>query len=133
MALVATLIKRAFKYNGITFNDPSPEKTPDQVRLFFAPQYPELLTAVIEGPVTKTGVSTYTFARAAGSKGVGHAVALRQISIHGLPSTGSPLDKATPQQIKENQKCSQIAAAVVNSRTASTPILPPAVAYSRFG
>ena len=133
MAIVATPIKRVFKYNGISFNDPSAEKTPDQVRLFFAPQYPELLTAVVEGPVTKAGVSSYTFARAAGSKGVGHAAALRHIATHGLSNTGSPLDKVTPKQLKENQKCSQIAAAVVNSRSTSTPILPPAVAYSRFG
>lgn len=69
MALQGTNIVRKFKYQSLTLSDPSPEKTADQVRMFFAKQYPELLNSVIEGPVTKGGISTYTFTRAAGSKG----------------------------------------------------------------
>lgn len=69
MALQTVSIRREFKYNGMNLADPSPEKTPDQVRGFYARMYPELNTAVIEGPTTKNGVSTYSFAKAAGSKG----------------------------------------------------------------
>jgi PRTRC genetic system protein C len=69
MALEATDIKRTFKYNGMTLGDPSAGKSPDQVRMFFARQYPELLNAVVEGPVTKNGNSVYSFARAVGAKG----------------------------------------------------------------
>lgn len=69
MALHGTILKRSFKYNGLTLTDPSSEKTPDGVRMFYATQYPELLNAVIEGPVTKNSISVYTFVRAAGEKG----------------------------------------------------------------
>lgn len=69
MALQATTIRRQFKYNGITLADPSSEKAPDAIRLFYAAQFPELLNSAVEGPVTKSGLSTYTFTRAAGSKG----------------------------------------------------------------
>ncbi len=69
MALQATNITRTFKYNGMTLGDPSSEKTPDQVRMFFSRQYPELLNAVVEGPVTRNGNSVYSFARAVGAKG----------------------------------------------------------------
>ena len=69
MALQATLITRKFKYNGMNLADPSPEKTPDQVRVFYAMQFPELINSVIDGPVTQGGQSTYTFTRAVGSKG----------------------------------------------------------------
>lgn len=69
MTLTAVEIKRVFNYNGMTLADPATEKTPDQVRSFYARMYPELTTAVTEGPTTKSGISTYTFAKAAGSKG----------------------------------------------------------------
>lgn len=65
----AVTLQRSFKYNGMTLADIAPEKTPDQIRQFYASMYPELLTAVVDGPVTKAGTSTYTFVRAAGAKG----------------------------------------------------------------
>lgn len=133
MAIVEQTIKRVFKYNGITLQDPGPEKLPDQVRVLFAPAYPELLNAVVEGPVTKSGVSTYTFARATGSKGVAYKSAMQKIFTDGMPNTGSPLDGVSISHIKENQKCSQIVSAVVNNRTKSTPALPVAAAFSRLG
>jgi len=69
MALQGTTVKRTFKYNGLTLADPSSEKSADKVREFYSKQYPELLTAIVEGPVTKNGNSVYTFVRAAGEKG----------------------------------------------------------------
>lgn len=64
-------IERAFTYNGIKLADPNPALQPDAVREFYVPQYMELTTAVVEGPVTKDNVATYTFRRAAGAKGRG--------------------------------------------------------------
>lgn len=64
-------ITRKFVYNGITLPDPSSGLKPEAVREFYATQYPELNNAVVEGPVTKNNVSTYTFQRAAGAKGKG--------------------------------------------------------------
>lgn len=69
MALIAQLISRAFKFNGMNLTDPSPEMDLESVKRFYANQYPELLNSVVEGPVTKGTVSTYTFIRAVGSKG----------------------------------------------------------------
>lgn len=69
MAITETKLIRSFKYNGITLADPAPGKTADQIRLFYATTYPELTNAVVEGPFTKGGTATYTFQRAAGSKG----------------------------------------------------------------
>lgn len=62
-------ITRSFKYNSVTLPDPNPSLGPDQIREFYATQYPELNNAVVEGPATKSGVATYTFTRAAGAKG----------------------------------------------------------------
>jgi len=132
MSIVQTTIARAFQYNGIRLSDVSPEKTPDQIRAIYAGQYPELLTAVVEGPVTKNGVSVYTFARAAGSKGAGHLAALRQIVTVGMPNA-SPLATASENQLLENKKCSQIVQTVVSNQARTTPLLPQAAAYSLFG
>ena len=62
-------IERVFNYNGIKLADPNPALQPEAVREFYVPQYMELTTAVVEGPVTKDNVATYTFRRAAGAKG----------------------------------------------------------------
>lgn len=126
-------LTRSFKYNGITLTDPDPGKTPDQVRTIYAYQYPELLNAVIEGPVTKGGISTYTFARAAGSKGVGHVAAMRAIRDRKQQRAKTPVESATPQTIKENIECSKAVQAVVNNRSRSTVIHPDPSAFSRFG
>jgi PRTRC genetic system protein C len=64
-------IERKFKYNSVTLPDPNPDLSPEQIREFYATQYPELNNAVVEGPVTKNEVATWTFTRAAGAKGVG--------------------------------------------------------------
>lgn len=69
MALIAQLISRAFKFNGMNLTDPSPEMDLESVKRFYANQYPELLNSVVEGPTTKGTVSTYTFIRAVGAKG----------------------------------------------------------------
>jgi len=62
-------VTRKFMYNGIALACPGASLSPDQVRSFYATMYPELNTALVEGPVTKNNESTYKFARAAGDKG----------------------------------------------------------------
>lgn len=133
MAVQQTEIKREFKYNSLQLTDPSVSKTPDQVRMFFAAMYPELATAVVEGPVTKKGVSTYTFMRAAGSKGSAHGTSLQSFVRQGVSMKGNPLHGASLLILKDNKKCSSIVSTVVNNRSSSTPILPSAEAYSLFG
>lgn len=60
---------REFLYNGMTFVDPGPAFSPDEVRDLYSAQYPELTTASIDGPVVTDGAVRYTFVRAAGAKG----------------------------------------------------------------
>lgn len=67
-------IERKFKYNSVTLPDPNPSLSPDQIREFYATQFPELNNAVVEGPITKGRVATWTFTRAAGAKGAGSQV-----------------------------------------------------------
>lgn len=126
-------LTRVFKYNGITLSDPASDKTPDQVRLIYAFQYPELTNALIEGPVTKAGVSTYTFARAAGSKGVGHLSAMRAIRARTTTGVKTPVESASPESIQENKKCSTTVQAVVNNSARSTVVQPDPSSFSRFG
>lgn len=133
MSITQSQITREFKYNSLKLVDPAPAMTPDQVRVHLAAMYPELLTAVIEGPVTKGGVSTYTFVRSAGSKGSGHARALKRFLEKGFTQDGDPLDGATPAKLENNKQCSKIVKAVVNNVHRSTPMLPQQTAYSHFG
>lgn len=134
MAIQGTPIIRVFKYNGITMADPASEKTPDQVKAFFAPMYPELLNSVIEGPSTKNGTSTYTFTRAVGSKGLSNLAAMKQI-VHGARKleSNNPLANASLTEIKEAQKCSTVIQTVVNSGEKSMQLKACPTAYSRFG
>lgn len=86
-------IKREFKYNGIVLADPNPQLSIEDVRGFYAGQYPELNNSVVEGPVTKNNVAAYSFARAAGAKGrVAHPVrdGLRSLVKSETAADGSP-------------------------------------------
>ncbi|WP_416047424.1 PRTRC system protein C [Cupriavidus basilensis] len=69
MAIEVTRLVREFLYNGMTFVDPGPAFSPDDVRDLYSAQYPELTTAKVDGPEQKGEVARYTFVRAAGAKG----------------------------------------------------------------
>lgn len=69
MAIEVKKLVREFSYNGMTLVDPGPQFTPDQVREMYTAQYPELTTAVVDGPEHKDDVVRFTFVRAAGAKG----------------------------------------------------------------
>lgn len=62
-------LRREFIYNGIKLPDPNPGMSIEQVRDVYAPAYPELTTAAIEGPETLGDKIVYRFARAIGAKG----------------------------------------------------------------
>jgi PRTRC genetic system protein C len=70
MALQTQQLERTFRYNSVDLIDPGAQYTPEQVRDFYAPTYPEILNAAIEGPEEKDGKLRYTFRRAVGTKGV---------------------------------------------------------------
>jgi len=63
-----TKLVRKFTFDGVTLDDPSPVMTPEQVKNVFALSYPNILNAVIEGPVAKNDTLVYTFKRNVGTK-----------------------------------------------------------------
>ena len=69
MALKLSKMSRVFQLNGIRLPDPNPNMTVDDVKAFYAAQYPELTTAVVNGPEAAGDKMRYTFDRAIGSKG----------------------------------------------------------------
>jgi PRTRC genetic system protein C len=69
MALTVTKMTRVFQFNGIRLPDPNPEMSVDNVKALYSAQYPELTTAVVNGPEAVGDKLRYTFDRAIGSKG----------------------------------------------------------------
>ena len=69
MALTLTKMSRIFQFSGIRLPDPNGTMTVDEVKAFYATQYPELATAVVNGPEALGDKMRYTFDRAIGSKG----------------------------------------------------------------
>ena len=62
-------LSREFSYNGVKLPDPNPWMTPEEVRQFYASQYPDITTASITGPEADGEKLRYSFTRAIGSKG----------------------------------------------------------------
>jgi PRTRC genetic system protein C len=69
MPLTITKMTRLFQFNGIRLPDINPNMTVDEVKALYAAQYPELATAVVNGPEAVGDKMRYTFERAIGSKG----------------------------------------------------------------
>ena len=69
MTLQVTALRRIFRYNGAKLADPQPTLTPDQVRQFYAATFPELATAIVEGPSTTEREQVFEFRRSVGTKG----------------------------------------------------------------
>jgi PRTRC genetic system protein C len=69
MALTVTKMSRVFQFQGIRLPDPNPEMSVDEVKALYAAQYPELATAIVNGPEASGDKMRYTFERAIGSKG----------------------------------------------------------------
>lgn len=71
MTIAAHSLRRVFKYNGAVLADPSPNMLPDEVRTFYSATFPELLSAVVDGPTSNQRTLEYEFKRAVGTKGYG--------------------------------------------------------------
>jgi PRTRC genetic system protein C len=69
MPLTITKMTRLFQFQGIRLPDPNPNMPVDEVKALYAAQYPELATAVVNGPEAVGDKMRYTFERAIGSKG----------------------------------------------------------------
>jgi PRTRC genetic system protein C len=63
------VVEREFVYHGTTLADPNPKSSIEEVRSFYATQFPELTSAAITGPETVGDRLRYSFERAIGSKG----------------------------------------------------------------
>lgn len=63
------VIEREFVYHGTSLADPNPKLSIEEVRSFYANQFPELTTATVSGPETVSDHLRYRFERAIGSKG----------------------------------------------------------------
>lgn len=129
-------LSRSFVYNGITLIDPNLALSPDAVREFYSTQYPELNTAVVDGPVTKDNVSTYTIRRAAGAKGRGpvpmesrmklKAIAAGQVS----DSKQAQIDAGMAMKMKG---ATNVLQNLVTSREYSRPLQLPSGAFGIWG
>jgi len=65
----AKVLSRTFTYNGVKLPDPDPRMTPEEVKMIYSHQYPELPTAAITGPEASGEDLQYSFVRAIGTKG----------------------------------------------------------------
>lgn len=64
-----TALKRSFSFNGLKLPEPNERMSLEEVKAFYANQYPELTTAAVSGPEIVGDVMQYTFTRAIGTKG----------------------------------------------------------------
>jgi PRTRC genetic system protein C len=63
------ILGRDFVYRGISLEDPDPKLSIEEIRSFYANQFPELTTTAITGPETVGDRLRYRFERAIGTKG----------------------------------------------------------------
>jgi PRTRC system protein C len=73
MAFEVTGLERIFKIDieehDTILSDPDPSRTPEQVMLFYANQYPILTNATVHGPEAEEDKMVYTFTTTLGTKG----------------------------------------------------------------
>ena len=131
---------RKFKYNSVTLTDPNESMSPDQVREFFATQYPELNNALVEGPVTANGVSTWTFVRAAGAKGRAKAPAqaqtcdAREMIMKAVASGAAGAPSTSLAAVRESAQQAGRLVSVLGNRTANgRPMSLPSSAFGIWG
>lgn len=66
--MIVESLKREFVINDITLPDPDSTMSIDQVRKFYANQYPEITTATYETQINN-GTAKYTFKQSVGKFG----------------------------------------------------------------
>lgn len=67
--MTVTKAQRIFSYAGITLPDPDIRMLPEDVKATYSAQYPELATAVINGPEAVGDKLRYEFVKSIGVKG----------------------------------------------------------------
>jgi len=70
MAIAVQEAIREFHYNGTSLGDPGKAMSVQQVRDLYSATFPELTSAVVEGPTRKGERLVYEFRRHAGTKGI---------------------------------------------------------------
>lgn len=130
-------LTRSFKYNSVTLPDPNPALSADQIREFYATQYPELNNAVVEGPVTKNGTVTYTFTRAAGAKGASPKPRPAQEIVDTILYVSG--NSADPDVLLQHALDGRYAGAasrvahVITNRAVAAPLPMPSTAFGIWG
>jgi PRTRC genetic system protein C len=69
MPTTARPIVRVFVYNGITLEDPLPQKRVEDVRRVHGTQYPAITNAKIDGPEFQGNREVYTYRTQVGVNG----------------------------------------------------------------
>lgn len=74
MALLVKTPKREFHVKSknkkpIVLQDPHPDMTPEEVKHHYKPRYPEIATAMVEGPKMEENKAVYSFNTSMGDKG----------------------------------------------------------------
>ncbi len=129
-------IERRFKYNSVTLPDPNPDMSADEVREFYATQFPELLNAVVEGPETKEHVSTYTFTRAAGAKGTVKPAPAAEIVLLAAQAPREKTVDALAHAVTTGryaQASNLIGSVALDRQSASRPLSLPSQAFGLWG
>lgn len=68
-AISLTPLKRIFEFNGVRWEDPGPEFSVEEVRETMSIMYPDLTTAIVDGPEITGDAAVYKFVRNVGAKG----------------------------------------------------------------
>jgi PRTRC genetic system protein C len=67
--VTVTTTTREFAYSGLKLVDLDPKLSPEEIKAAYALQYPELTTAVVQGPQVVGDRLRYEFIRGIGAKG----------------------------------------------------------------
>ena len=65
----AHILSRCFSFQSLKLPDPDPKLSPEEVRVLYSQQYPDIATASITGPEVVGDKLLYTFSRHIGAKG----------------------------------------------------------------
>lgn len=69
MAVTSTPMIREFHYNATVLPDPGSSLSVEEVRDIYSATMPEIVSASIEGPVTKGNKLIFSIKKSAGTKG----------------------------------------------------------------
>ena len=62
-------LSRHFEFNGVRLPDVDPKLPPEEIRILYSHEFPDIATASITGPEAVGDKLVYRFTRAIGTKG----------------------------------------------------------------